>query len=223
MNRRAAAKLGFTQSEVGQAIANALRGTKVGTVVLQGESRDIMIRPQNAEDATPAQIAALELPVSQLQQQQATERATDKLEAKQDALTEEGDELTEDGEDLADQQAALGDRQQAVAEEQQDKALEAAADQRADLREADDARDEPGRRSPAQRGAAARPRPHPPHRPRRPRSRRTSEVGYLQQRGLAAWQHAGRFQLSWSRPGRSPGRPARRAARRSAGAGRGER
>ena len=43
-----------------------------------------MIRPQNAEEATPEQIAALELPVSQLQQQQAVERATDRLEAKQD-------------------------------------------------------------------------------------------------------------------------------------------
>ena len=72
VDQRKAAALGFTQAEVGQAIANALRGTKVGTVVLQGESRDIMVRPQEADEASPKQIAALELPVSQLQQQQAT-------------------------------------------------------------------------------------------------------------------------------------------------------
>ena len=93
VDKRKAAALGFTQAEVGQAIANALRGTQVGTVVLAGESRDIMIRPQAAQDPSPKQIAALELPVSQLQQQQATDRATDRLEDKQDALTERGDRL----------------------------------------------------------------------------------------------------------------------------------
>ena len=143
VNRTKAARLGFTQAEVGQAIANALRGTEAGTVVLEGETRDIMVRPQEADEASPAQVAALELPVSQLQQQQAVDRATKELEDKQDELTEDGDALTEAGEDLADDQEALGDRQQAAAEEQQDKAVEAAADQRADLRKARrDARDQ---------------------------------------------------------------------------------
>jgi multidrug efflux pump subunit AcrB len=143
VDRRKAAALGFTQSEVGQAIANALRGTKVGTIVLQGESRDIMVRPQDADEATPAQIAALELPVSQLQQQQAVDKATDRLEAKRDALTEQGDRLSERGDDLAERQEDLGDRQAAVAEDQQDKAVDAAADQRAELRKArNDARDQ---------------------------------------------------------------------------------
>ena len=136
VDRRRAARLGFTQSEVGQAIANALRGTKAGTVVLEGETRDIMVRPQEADEASPDQVAALELPVSQLQQQQAVDRATDRLEDKQDELEADGDELTEAGEDLADRQEDLGDRQQAAAEEQQDKAVEAAADQRAELRKA---------------------------------------------------------------------------------------
>ena len=86
VNRSKAARLGFTQSEVGQAIANALRGTKAGTVVLEGETRDIMVRPQEADEASPDQVAALELPVSQLQQQQAVDRATDRLEDKQDEL-----------------------------------------------------------------------------------------------------------------------------------------
>ena len=143
VDQRKAAAVGFTQAEVGQAIANALRGTNVGTVVLQGESRDIMVRPQDGDEATPKQIAALELPVSQLQQQQAVDRATDRLEAKRDALTEEGDKLSEQGDDLAERQEDLGDRQAAAAEDQQDKATDAAADQRAELRKArNDARDQ---------------------------------------------------------------------------------
>ncbi|HEV2930077.1 MAG TPA: efflux RND transporter permease subunit, partial [Propionibacteriaceae bacterium] len=143
VDQRKAAAVGFTQAEVGQAIANALRGTEAGTIVLEGESRDIMVRPQDADEATPKQIAALELPVSQLQQQQAVDRATDRLEAKRDALTKEGDKLSEQGDDLAERQEDLGDRQAAAAEKQQDKAADAAADQRAELRRArNDARDQ---------------------------------------------------------------------------------
>jgi len=134
VDRVQAAELGFTSSEVGQAIANALRGTEVGSVVLEGETRDILVRPQDAGAAGPRQIARLELPVSQLQQQQAIDRATDRLKVKQDRLEEEGDRLSDRGEDLADRQENLGERQQAAAEAQQDKAAEAAADQRAELR-----------------------------------------------------------------------------------------
>jgi multidrug efflux pump subunit AcrB len=134
VDQHKAAGLGFTQAEVGQAIANSLRGAKAGTIVLQGETRDIMVRSQDANEATPAQIAALELPVSQLQQQQAVDKATDRLKAKQDALKKEGDRLTDQGDDLANRQEDLGDRQKAAADKQQDKATKAAADQRAELR-----------------------------------------------------------------------------------------
>ena len=61
VDRTKAAAKGFTSSEVGQAISSALRGTKVGTVVLEGQSRDIMVRGQ-ALDPSPAQIAKIELP-----------------------------------------------------------------------------------------------------------------------------------------------------------------
>ncbi len=136
VNKRKAAALGFTQAEIGQVIANTLNGTKAGTVILEGESRDIKVRPQDADESSPKQIAALELPVSQLQQQQAVDRATDRLEKKQDRLKDRGDRLKEDGDALADRQEDLGDRQKAAAEEQQQEGLDAAADQRADLRKA---------------------------------------------------------------------------------------
>ena len=227
VDRRKAARLGFTQAEVGQAIANALRGTEVGTVVLEGESRDIMVRPQEADEASPEQIAALELPVSQLQQQQAVDRATDELEDKQDALTEEGDELTEDGEDLADRQEDLGDRQAGAAEEQQDKAVEAAADQRAELRrgparsprqlaESRRAR-QPTAAGVAEPRPAARAAQAAPDRPARltqaPARRPSSSQARRARR--EPWQQVAQLRVG-GRPGRGPGRAAGRAARRGA-------
>jgi multidrug efflux pump subunit AcrB len=134
LDKMKAADLGFTSSEVGQAIANALRGTKVGTIVLQGQSRDIMVRPQDSKQATPAQIGQLELPVSQLQQQQAIDRATNRVNDRRDALKAKADKLTKRGDDLTARQRNLSDRQQAVAEQQQAKAVQAAADQWAELR-----------------------------------------------------------------------------------------
>ncbi|WP_375424931.1 efflux RND transporter permease subunit [uncultured Friedmanniella sp.] len=134
VNRTKAADLGFTSSEVGQLIAGDLTGTKVGSVVLQGETRDIVVRPQDAQQASPKQIARLELPVSQLQQQQATDRATDRLKKKQDRLKAEGEDLKDASDELSDRQEALAADQKAAGEVQQDEANQAAADQRADLR-----------------------------------------------------------------------------------------
>ena len=142
VNRTKAAALGFTASEVGQAISEASRGTGVGTVVLSGESREITVRPQSTGDDSPAEIAALELPVSQLQQQQAVDKATDALEREQDDLEARQDDLADRQTSLGDQQEAvadrqesLGDRQQAAGEEQADEAEEAQAEQLAELRD----------------------------------------------------------------------------------------
>ena len=142
VDRTKAARLGFTTAEVGQAIADASRGTNVGTITLSGESRDITVRPQSTGDDSPARIAALELPVSQLQQQQAIDRATDALEKKQDALEKKQDKLADDqeslgdrSETLGDRQTELGDRQKAAGEQQADDAEEAQAEQLTKLRD----------------------------------------------------------------------------------------
>jgi multidrug efflux pump subunit AcrB len=92
---------------VGQAVSSALRGTRVGSVTLSGEQRDIFVRSQEADEPTPADIGNLELPVSQLQQQKAQDKAADEL----------------------------ADKQQALADEQQRQAEQATADQKAELRE----------------------------------------------------------------------------------------
>jgi multidrug efflux pump subunit AcrB len=107
VNKKKAASLGFTQGEVGQAVSGALRGTRVGSVTLSGEQRDILVRSQEADEPSPADIGNLELPVSQLQQQKAQDKAADEL----------------------------ADKQEALADEQQRQAEEATADQKAELRE----------------------------------------------------------------------------------------
>ena len=165
VNKHKAAALGFTQAEIGQVIANTLNGTKAGTVILEGESRDIKVRPQDADESSPKQIAALELPVSQLQQQQAVDRATDRLKKKQDRLKDRGDQLKEDGDALADRQENLGDRQKAAAEEQQQEGLDAAADQRADLRKARNKAEDSVAKARKAADAARVPNPGPPPTP----------------------------------------------------------
>jgi multidrug efflux pump subunit AcrB len=107
VDKKKAASLGFTQGEVGQAVSSALRGTQVGTVTLAGEQREIFVRSQAADEPSPSDIGNLELPVSQLQQQKAQDKAADEL----------------------------ADKQQALADEQQRQAEQATADQKAQLRE----------------------------------------------------------------------------------------
>jgi multidrug efflux pump subunit AcrB len=96
LEKKKAASLGFTQGDVGQGISNALRGTRVGSVTLAGEQRDIFVRSQAADEPTPSDIGNLELPVSQLQQQNAQKKASDKLAAKQKALTKEQQHIADD-------------------------------------------------------------------------------------------------------------------------------
>ena len=107
-----ASRQGFTQAEVGQAVAGAVTGTPVGTVTLEGRSRDVVVRTQE-NDASPGDIANLELPVSQLQQQRAQERAAERLADKQRGQAEQAQR--ESDEATAEQERKLRDqRQQAV-------------------------------------------------------------------------------------------------------------
>ncbi|SDU88072.1 hydrophobic/amphiphilic exporter-1, HAE1 family [Microlunatus sagamiharensis] len=140
IDRRKAADLGFTQAEIGSAVSTALQGAKAGTITLNSDTTDVYVRT-HAPDATPKQIAALELPVSQLQQQKAVDKASDALEARSDDLTEQGDALSDRSDALQDRQKDLADRQKAAGEEQQAEANEKAQDGKRDLLDSrDDAR-----------------------------------------------------------------------------------
>jgi multidrug efflux pump subunit AcrB len=94
--KKKAASQGFTQGDIGQAISNALRGTRVGSVTLAGEQRDIFVHSQAADESSPSDIGNLELPVSQLQQQNAQKKASDKLADKQKAFTKEQQRIADD-------------------------------------------------------------------------------------------------------------------------------
>jgi multidrug efflux pump subunit AcrB len=95
-DKKKAASQGFTQGDIGQAISNALRGTRVGSVTLAGEQRDIFVHSQAADESSPSDIGNLELPVSQLQQQNAQKKASDKLADKQKAFTDEQQRIADD-------------------------------------------------------------------------------------------------------------------------------
>ena len=105
LNGKKAASLGFTQGDVGQAISSALRGTRVGSVTLAGEQRDIFVRGEAADEPSPSDIGNLELPVSQLQQQKAQKKASDKLADKQKAFADEQQRIADDA--TADQKDEL--------------------------------------------------------------------------------------------------------------------
>ncbi|MET1004941.1 MAG: efflux RND transporter permease subunit [Propionibacteriaceae bacterium] len=112
VDRTEAAKQGFTQAEIGTAVSNALNGTQVGSVTLEGETRDIFVHSEAARDPSPSDIANLELPVSQIQQQKATEKATDKVTDKQKKAQKKGEkEADEAAEDQ--RQALLDSREEA--------------------------------------------------------------------------------------------------------------
>ena len=177
VNKRMAAALGFTQAEIGQVIANTLNGTKVGTIVLEGESRDIKVRPQDAGESTPNRSPRWSCRSANSSSSRRSIGRPTGWRSSRTASKARGDRLKEDGDALADRQEDLGDRQKAVAEEQQEEGLQAAADARADLRDARNEASDSSRRL-ARRGTRRghripdRPRPRPPRRRACPPTRR---------------------------------------------------
>ncbi|MGI3783581.1 MAG: efflux RND transporter permease subunit, partial [Janthinobacterium lividum] len=140
INRTRAAELGFTQAEIGAAVSTALQGAKAGSITLDSDTTDVYVRA-HTPDASPKQIAALKLPVTQLQQQLAVDKASDALDARSDKLTDRGDALSDKSDALTDKQKDLADRQKAAGQEQQDKANAKAQDGKNDLLDSrDDAR-----------------------------------------------------------------------------------
>jgi len=154
LNKKKAASLGFTQGDVGQAVSSALRGTRVGSVTLEGDQRDIFVRSQDADEPNPSDIGNLELPVSQLQQQKAQEKASDKLADKQKAFSDEQQRIADDA--TSDQKDELR-KQRAKLEQNRDDTLDQLSTTRRQLadtrRQLDRLEDNPPR--------APRPNPNP--------------------------------------------------------------
>lgn len=96
---RAAAQ-GFTSADVGSAISAAVQGERLGSVSIDGASRDLVLRAQSSA-TDPAAIAALPLPISALQAQKTQKDATDALQREQEAMSADA---RRDAEAKADQQ-----------------------------------------------------------------------------------------------------------------------
>lgn len=83
-----ATKLGFDRTTVSAAIQQALAGTPIGTVALEGQDRDIVLRTAGA-DTTVTGLSDLLLPVTPQQNAEAQKRATDALEEQAEADAEQ--------------------------------------------------------------------------------------------------------------------------------------
>ena len=114
VDRQKAADYGYSQAELGQAIAAALHGTEAGTITLEGEERDIFIAPTNP-DASPDEIRALELPVTEVQTKNAQEDATDRIKEETDARAERAQRRAED--DAAEQLDAAREARDTAADQ----------------------------------------------------------------------------------------------------------
>lgn len=134
IDQEKAADYGFTQAEIGAAVAGALRGTPIGEVTLDGETHDLVLRTFKGTPG-PEDLAKLKLPVSQLQQQKAQEKAQDELEKKSDALEKRQEDLQERQKDLQQTQEDQSDDAKREAEEESDQ-------QRRDLEESRDEAEE---------------------------------------------------------------------------------
>ncbi len=80
----AAARAGMAQTQVGLAVTQAIRGTKVGTVILPTGSLDLILRSREPID-TAAELRALPLPVTIKQDTDAKKAAATRVEERQKA------------------------------------------------------------------------------------------------------------------------------------------
>ena len=96
----AAAEVGMVQSQVGMAVTEAVRGTRVGKITIADTSLDVMLRSREPV-TTVADLQNLPLPVTAKQTADARKAAADAVSDRQKALQERTQ---------ADQQATLDDQ-----------------------------------------------------------------------------------------------------------------
>ncbi|QZY50759.1 efflux RND transporter permease subunit [Leucobacter tenebrionis] len=112
-----AALLGFDRALVADAVRGALEGTTVGSMMLDGQERDILLRTPGA-DRTAEALGAIVLPVTPQQTAQAQKLAADQLQEKAEAEAETqranaaaelADQLNEAGSQRSQLVAQLGE------------------------------------------------------------------------------------------------------------------
>ncbi|WP_337000963.1 MULTISPECIES: efflux RND transporter permease subunit [unclassified Microbacterium] len=83
-----AARLGFDRATIAKAVQGALAGTTVGTLMFDGQTRDIVVRTPGSE-RTADRLGEIMLPVTPQQTAEAQKAAADALEAKAQAKADE--------------------------------------------------------------------------------------------------------------------------------------
>jgi len=83
-----AARLGFDRATIAKAVQEALSGSTVGTLMFEGQERDIVVRTPGAE-RTADKLGEIMLPVTAQQTAAAQKAASDALQAKAEAKADE--------------------------------------------------------------------------------------------------------------------------------------
>ena len=83
-----AARLGFDRATIAKAVQGALSGTTVGTLMFEGQERDIVVRTPGSARTADA-LGEIMLPVTAQQTAEAQKAAADALKAKADAKADE--------------------------------------------------------------------------------------------------------------------------------------
>ncbi|MFT3889623.1 MAG: efflux RND transporter permease subunit [Arachnia sp.] len=125
-----AADNGMTQAQIGQVVARAVRGERIGSLTKGDTTLDVYLRSQDPVRSVE-ELRDLELPVTQTMVMNARKDAAEKVTDKQDAMTEEAKDKAnkaydEQVEKLRDARATAK-RASAKAAEQLDKAKESLA------------------------------------------------------------------------------------------------
>lgn len=125
INEPVAARFGMSQATIGPAVATAVDGTQLGTMIIDDVGRDIFMRT-SVPVTTKAELEQLQLPVTQKQTMDARQAAGDELRAEAEAeaeqqladalrqIGEQQDKLRESRAELVRQLAALDDQLRAA-------------------------------------------------------------------------------------------------------------
>ena len=89
-----AARLGFDRATIAKAVQGALAGTTVGTLMFDGQTRDVVVRTPGAE-RTADRLGEIMLPVTPQQTAEAQKAVADALEAKAQAKADEAQSKAE--------------------------------------------------------------------------------------------------------------------------------
>ena len=106
VDKKAAAKRGMTQAQIGQVVARAVRGERIGSLTHDDTTLDVYLRSQDPVRSVE-ELRDLELPVTQTMVMNARKKAADKVTERQEEMTADAKAKADDAFD--EQVAALRD------------------------------------------------------------------------------------------------------------------